>query len=82
MASRTSILDADLVKRLDEYIKYYDHMKTVMEAALDREKDCHARGLRGCSVNCECISVIEDFLFDLEEGDALCKLIKRYNDPS
>ena len=81
MASGTPVLDAELVKRLDENIKYYEEMKAHMEQALRREKDCHAKGYRACLNNCDCITVIEDFLFELEEGDALCKLIKQYNNP-
>ncbi len=82
MASGKSLLDEDLVKRLEEYIKYYDEMKSVMEQTLQREKECHAKGFRACNDNCDCLTIIEDFLFELHEGESLCRLIKEYNLPS
>ncbi len=70
------------MKQLDEYIEYYGHMRTTMEATLKREMEYHARRLRACPEECDCITVIEDFLFELEQGDALCRLIKQRCSPS
>ena len=76
MASSRDSADSDILKQLDDHIHYYQYMKATMEAALNREKEYHARNLRACAEGCDCVTVIEDFLFEINQGDALCRLMK------